>query len=118
MTQQKKTGNHGELLAINLLQQKGYLFLTQNYFCKWGEIDVIVEDPHTQEIVFVEVKTRKNNAFGNIYSSITKTKFERMTRSAICYLDERNINSDYRFDAIFVSPKRIDHEVNIGRSNF
>lgn len=114
MTKEKKIGNDGEILALQLLQQKGYLFLAQNYFCKWGEIDIIVKDPHTHEIVFVEVKTRKNNAFGSIYESITQIKFERMERSAICYLEERDSNASYRFDAIYISQKRIDHETNIG----
>ena len=59
----KELGNLGEKIALNYLQKENYRILERNFYCRQGEIDIIAQKQ--KEIVFVEVKTRTNNSFGN-----------------------------------------------------
>jgi len=57
MTKRRKNlGKLGENLAKKALLKKGYKFITQNFSCRLGEIDLVFKDKDT--LVFVEVKTR------------------------------------------------------------
>ena len=64
MSQNIEIGKFGEKIAANHLKRNGYRILENNFRCKFGEIDIIAL--HRDTMVFVEVKTRKNNLFGNL----------------------------------------------------
>jgi putative endonuclease len=51
------------------LIERGLKLVTQNYHCRFGEIDLIMKDGKT--LVFVEVRLRSNNQFGSAASIIT-----------------------------------------------
>lgn len=57
----KSLGNKGEEIATNFLIEKGYKIIDRNFRASVGEIDIIAKDK--KEIVFVEVKTRRNMLF-------------------------------------------------------
>ncbi|MBR2525950.1 YraN family protein, partial [bacterium] len=60
----KEKGKLGEDLACKFLEQNGYKIIDRNKtFSKFCEIDIIALFKNT--LVFVEVKTRKNNKFGS-----------------------------------------------------
>ncbi|MFQ3235599.1 MAG: putative endonuclease [Paraglaciecola sp.] len=64
------------------MEQKGLIFVTQNYHCRSGEIDIVMQDG--QELVFVEVKFRSQQQFGRaveFFHARKRRKFE----SAIQY---------------------------------
>ena len=61
-------GDLGEDFAAKTLSDKGYIILSRNYTCRTGEIDIIAKDKDT--FVFVEVKTRKNNLYGNHHNPL------------------------------------------------
>ncbi|HLE18234.1 MAG TPA: YraN family protein, partial [Syntrophales bacterium] len=58
-----RTGKAGEETAVRHLQKLGYRILERNYRCPVGEIDIVAKDKNT--IVFVEVKSRKTEEFGD-----------------------------------------------------
>lgn len=58
----KNMGLWGENKAVEFLKAKKYIILARNYHSRFGEIDIIARKQNT--IIFVEVKTRKNTAFG------------------------------------------------------
>ena len=58
----KLLGKWGERQCEKFLKRKGLKTLTHNYACKAGEIDLIMVDSD-RSIVFVEVKTRADEAF-------------------------------------------------------
>jgi len=58
----KNMGLWGENKAVEFLKAKNYTILARNYHSRFGEIDIIARKQNT--IIFVEVKTRKNTAFG------------------------------------------------------
>ena len=61
MQKNHETGEKGEQLAIEFLKSKHYQILHTNWRHNHSEIDIIAQDGNV--IVFVEVKSRKNNKF-------------------------------------------------------
>jgi putative endonuclease len=111
MTQKQKTGQQGEQIAANYLQQHGYEILARNWHCPYGEIDIIAR--HHQTLVFVEVKTRRGRH--NALASITPGKRQRLVASVHIYLNRAQLaDAVWRIDAIAITltagnPPQIDH---------
>lgn len=97
----KKIGNQGEDIAVRYLQQQGYRILNRNYYSRYGEIDVICE--YNRVIIFVEVKTRRSERYGSAEESVTRVKQERLRKTALHYLQQRNQPfKEMQFDVITV----------------
>lgn len=75
-------GAHGERVAARVLRDQGLLILATNWRCAHGELDIVARDPGTDEIVFVEVKTRRSTAFGHPAEAVTAAKLARLRRLA------------------------------------
>jgi len=100
-------GQTGEKAAAQYLKNLGYKILALNYKNdsgrRLGELDIIAQQ--NDELVFVEVKTREYNKYGNTLpeENITPTKIHKMARIASSYLNQKGWQDhDYRFDAISV----------------
>jgi putative endonuclease len=93
-------GFEAEQLAATFLQQQGLKLLESNYRCRFGEIDLIMQDG--KEVVFVEVRLRSNGAFGGAGSSITPAKQHKLALTAQDYL-MRHGTSACRFDAVLLT---------------
>lgn len=112
----KKIGDSGEKLAEDYLKKLGMKILERNWkYSRIGEIDLIALDKAT--LVFVEVKFRRSNRFGNAIEAITPKKLEKIYQSALAYLNQTNVKyKDYRIDVIAIdaiaSPK-LQHFKNI-----
>jgi putative endonuclease len=78
-------GRTGERLAVEHLIQRGYHILTQNFRCRLGEIDIVAE--HEQDLVFVEVKTRRGIAYGLPEEAVTARKLRTILNIATFYID-------------------------------
>lgn len=82
-TEKKKLGNEGEDLAARHLESKGYRILArQAGIPRVGEIDLIAYDPRGGEVVFVEVKTRRDLKYGPPEEAVTAAKLRRLMRVA------------------------------------
>lgn len=97
----KNLGNFGETVAVAYLKRKGYEILKKNYHSRYGELDIIALDDN--EVVFVEVKTRKSS-FSNAQSSISKTKQNKIKLTASDFLSKNvSFQENFtRFDAILI----------------
>ena len=51
------------------LKEKRYRLLDANYRCRWGEVDIVAQDG--DELVFVEVRTRRGAQYGTPDESVT-----------------------------------------------
>jgi putative endonuclease len=78
-------GRVGERLAAQALRERGYRILEQNFRCRHGEIDLVAED--AQDLVFVEVKTRRGDLYGLPEEAVTRVKRRKLAEVASCYLD-------------------------------
>ncbi|MFQ3575949.1 MAG: YraN family protein [Cytophagales bacterium] len=100
-------GKRGEQLAKDFLIHNGYVVLEQNYRFKKGEVDLIVMKDNW--IVFVEVKLRKNNHFGNPEEFVSNNKIRLVHDCATHYLNEHNLKMNLRFDIVSITENVIEH---------
>ncbi len=77
-------GAQAEFLAAEFLQCQGLQLLTRNFHCRFGEIDLIMQDKDT--LVFVEVRLRSSSNYGGAVASIDRHKQLRLIRTAQYYL--------------------------------
>lgn len=92
-------GKKYEQIALRYLKKQGLKPIMQNYHCRLGEIDLVMEDNDT--LVFVEVRFRRNLHYGNGIESITHSKIQRIMKTAEHYLMRyQEKNRCVRFDAI------------------
>ena len=94
----KEIGEFGERVACEYLEDKGYDILKRNFRVKTGEIDIIAKDDECT--VFVEVKTRQNNNFGEPSEAVDYRKQQKLIKTAACYTDIEN--NEIRFDVVEV----------------
>lgn len=95
-------GKQIENLAAIYLQNNNLQLLEKNFRSKFGEIDLILQDPIENQIVFVEVRYRKSIFFGEAVNSVTKLKQNKLIKTAHCYLNKNfhELPISYRFDII------------------
>jgi putative endonuclease len=106
-------GAAGESRAVKYLTSLDYRIITQNVRLKNAEIDLIAFDVQSNEMVFIEVKTRSTEKFGNPSQAVTRKKLHNLQKVARKYCKEHRVTLDYRFDTIAVLPESIEHFQNI-----
>ena len=87
MNYKQKIGKYGEDLACDFLKRKGYKIISQNVKLSFQEIDIISK--YGNVIVFVEVKTRTGNSFGEADEVVTEDKIDNLQK-AICHYISNN----------------------------
>ncbi len=107
-----ETGKYAEILACHYLQQQNLKLISQNYHCRRGEIDLIMQDQQT--LVFIEVRYRKNAYFGSALESVNHAKQQKIITTAEYYLlQNKDDYSDYRFDVIAIMPTQANADPEI-----
>lgn len=97
----RKIGEYYESLACEFLLNKGYRILERNFFIRGGEIDIIAD--FENYIVFLEVKSRNNLAFGHPLESISNKKIVSLTKTAEQYIYVKDLNGkNFRIDLISI----------------
>lgn len=91
-------GPWGEMQAAEYLKRKRYKILACNYKCRFGEIDLIART--RTEIVFVEVKLRKDDSHGEPREFVGGQKQRRIRTTAMLWLQENPTELQPRFDVI------------------
>ncbi|MDP2642457.1 MAG: YraN family protein [Candidatus Peregrinibacteria bacterium] len=101
-------GKTGEVIAEKFLIANNYKILQKNVYFREGELDIVAFEIITQEIVFVEVKTRSSNLFGEPEESVTHEKKIKTLKAAINFLNlAREIrHKSWRIDVIAVKLTR------------
>jgi putative endonuclease len=86
-------GDFGEAAACDYISERGYELVMRNYAAalgksgkQIGEIDLIALDSCRNEIVFVEVKTRKFDSLTDGIDSVTPAKIKRIIAAAHAFL--------------------------------
>lgn len=95
-------GQAGEELAIERLCQEGMQILETRWKDHAYEIDIIAFDPVSDEMVFVEVKTRSSGTWGRPEEAIDQRKIMRCVHAAHYYMRSRNIDYPVRFDVFAI----------------
>ncbi len=100
----RQIGQWGEAEAGRYLAEQGCQVLEENWRCPSGEVDLVVLDGEC--LAFVEVRTRRGDAYGTPEQSITPRKLERMIAVAETYVYEKEWRGDWRLDVVAVRTKR------------
>lgn len=92
-------GRSGEAIARQYLENKGMVFIRQNYKRRHGEVDLIMKDGAF--LVFVEVKTRRSLRYGTPAEAVTPAKQQHIRYCAELYFAENRLESHpLRFDIV------------------
>ena len=96
----RQLGEWGESVAAVHLEAKGITIVDRNWRTVYGEIDLVAQDG--DELVFVEVKTRRGSQMGTPEEALTKEKSERLRQLAQLYLAENELERDWRIDLVAI----------------
>ncbi len=101
----KKIGHDAEDQACTYLKGQGLKLIERNYFCKLGEIDLIMRN--RTHLIFVEVRYRTSTLYGNTAESVTRQKQRKLIKTAKYYFLQNKIseNIDCRFDVVALTAK-------------
>ncbi len=94
----KLTGAWGEALAAEYLRKKRYKIVASGFRCRYGEIDLIVQN--RKYLVFAEVKLRKSAEYAQAREFVDRRKQDRLRTTAAFYLSENPTKLQPRFDVV------------------
>lgn len=94
-------GKKAEDVACNYLIKNDLRLVARNYHCRYGEIDLIMQDSDT--LVFVEVRYRQSSQFGSAAESVDHNKQRKLVFAANHYLQTHPSSLASRFDVIAIS---------------
>ena len=93
-------GEEGEKIAANYLKSRGYIIHHTNWRMSHLEVDIIAED--NGELVFIEVKTRSSDKYGEPEEAVDDQKERDLLRLASVYLENLQLEVPARFDIISI----------------
>jgi putative endonuclease len=92
-------------MAIKTLKRKGYRIIERNHRNRLGEIDVVAEEGDC--LVFVEVKKRNSNRFGEAVCAVDERKKRHLMKAALLYMKIHDcFGRHVRFDVIGIDSDR------------
>lgn len=98
MARTKLDGAWGEALAAQYLRDRGYEIVAAGFHSRFGEIDLVAQNKIN--LVFVEVKTRKNDGFAAASDYVDRRKQDKLRVTASIYLSKYPTRLQPRFDVI------------------
>lgn len=100
MAEHNELGRYGEQLAKTYLEQQGYRILETNWVYGRAEIDLIAF--YENQLIFVEVKTRKSVEHGEPEDFVDWKKEKQMEFASSVYIDKKNHQGEIRFDIVAI----------------
>ncbi len=118
MTRERlELGERGEALALEKVKQLGYRNIVKNYRCRLGEVDLVARDG--DELVFIEIKTRKGRPLGFAKEAVTLRKQQQISKVALNYMKTHNCcDVSARFDVVAVAMGNGPPQIEVIRNAF
>lgn len=110
MAEHNILGKEGEDMACRFLEENGYSILERNW--KWRKLEIDIIACKDCELVIVEVKTRRNNLFGQPEDFVSDYKIRNIINAADAYIKKKRIDMSVRFDIISITGHNNDSEIN------
>lgn len=100
----REKGKQIETQACKLIAKQGLKLLERNFTKKTGEIDIIALDQN-QDLVFIEVRFRQNQNFGEGFETVDFKKQQKIINTAKLFLSSQIKYQHHacRFDIISAS---------------
>lgn len=105
----KRVGDLGENLACKYLKGKGFSIIEQNYWRKWGEIDIVAQ--HNSIVHFVEVKTVSHETKAALVEAVREGgwrpdeqvhqfKLGQIRKAAESWISDNHYQGDVQIDVL------------------
>jgi putative endonuclease len=108
----RRMGDFGERVAANHLEAKGYKILERNWSVREGEIDIIAS--RGNDLVFVEVRSRRGQEHGLPEESISERKRAHIRAAASAYIQQNpGAPPEHRIDVIVLELDRKGRVVRV-----
>jgi putative endonuclease len=101
MAEHLRTGAQGEQLACHYLENKDLTILHRNWRHGHDELDIVARDGRF--LVFVEVKTRSSDRWGDPENDVSPAKIRKLMRAVDGYLDAFPTELELRFDVVSIT---------------
>lgn len=99
----REVGTQYETVAQQHLLSHGLTLLEKNFSCRLGELDLIMQQDEC--IVFIEVKYRNQQFFGNAAECVDRKKATKLIKTAHVWLKKRGLSpysTEFRFDVVAI----------------
>lgn len=111
-------GNRGEEMAVEYLIANDYEIIDRNTRYSWGEIDIIAKDIESNDLVFVEVRTRSIGKLIPADKTVGPNKLKKLIRSSRSWTESREYSGFWRIDLVAITVNenqaaKIEHIKNI-----
>lgn len=111
----KSKGVLGEEIALRYLRKRGYEILHRNWYCRWGEIDLVANK--NEVLIFIEVKYRTAKLYGAGHKSVNFYKLTALRKSIFRYLYIHDLFSEKcRLDVICILKDKTGYKLKHYRS--
>jgi putative endonuclease len=99
--ERRERGRLAEEAARRFLEAQGYVVLRQNFCCRAGEIDLVVQKGNL--VCFVEVRMRSRSKWCLPVQTITPQKQRRIVLAAMQFLKQHSCRGKaLRFDVVSI----------------
>lgn len=99
MGERQRLGQIAETQASRFLEARGYRIRERNWHCGLGEVDLIAD--HRQDLVFIEVKSRRSGDYGRPSDAVNFAKRCKLSRLADAYMQSQHLtDANCRFDVV------------------
>ena len=103
-----RDGVAAEEQAIRYLASRGWSVLAHRWRAGRTEVDIVARRGVT--VAFIEVKSRRGDAFGSPLEAVTGAKRRELVRAARAWIDRFGRPADiYRFDCIGITQGVLEH---------
>lgn len=92
----------GEELAARHLERQGFKILFRDWRCGHRDLDLIAQKEDEDLLVVVEVKTRRNERFGDASLAVTPQKIRSIIIATNAFVKTYQVHSRIRFDIITI----------------
>jgi putative endonuclease len=106
----REIGMEGEEIALNYLLENGYKLLERNWHFGKYEVDLIVENDEI--LVFVEVKFRSTDYFGEPEIFVSNKQKLNLIRAANRFISKYDIEKEARFDIVSIVMQNGKPDIN------
>ncbi|MBT4516310.1 MAG: YraN family protein [Candidatus Komeilibacteria bacterium] len=100
MLNKKSLGQYGERIALSYYQKLGYKLITQNYYSRYGELDLVLKKDN--KITVVEVKTRYGPQFYWPEESISNKKINNIYITYQLLARQEKLSEFFYLDAFII----------------
>ena len=108
----KQVGDQAEQLVVEALEREGFTVRDRNVHCRSGELDVVAEQGPL--LVFVEVRMRSTDVWGDPSATVSHKKQRRVVLSAHEYCQRHRLfQRVIRFDVASVVGRGRDARVEL-----